>query len=180
MKFTANEVVEIDETKLAIIFKNGGRVVIDSEDYDLVKDYRWREYRGKTNITSYAVCTTSAKVPGVRTSVLMHKLILRTDCLIDHKDQNGLNNCKDNLRVATPAQNSSNKNKLLRNSSGYIGVWRDKVRKKWVAEISSENKKKFLGYFDSSMEAALARDRAALELHKEFAVLNFPIGGKNV
>jgi len=58
------------------------------------------------------------------------------DC-IDHINRNPFNNTKNNLRIATPKQNSQNKTPLKK----YIGVYPSKNGKKWVAKICVDGKK---------------------------------------
>jgi hypothetical protein len=70
-----------------------------------------------------------------------------------------------------------NKGKNKRNTSGFRGVHRSKkknLKKVWIATIQSAGKKHNLGLYSSPEEAALAWDHAAIRLHGEFAVLNFP------
>ena len=85
---------------------------------------------------------------------------------IDHIDRNPSNNKLDNLRLATRSQNCINK--IACSSSGYKGVYKHHTYDRWVARI----KGKSLGYFLTKEEAALAFDKAAKELYKEFAFLN--------
>lgn len=92
----------------------------------------------------------------------------------DHINHNGLDNRKANLRPATRAQNSYNRKKYANNSySKYKGVSFKKKGQKWSAQISINNKMKFLGYFHREKDAAKAYDAAARKLHGEFASLNF-------
>jgi hypothetical protein len=95
--------------------------------------------------------------------------------VIDHIDREGLNNCKYNLRSATPAQNRLNNCRGFNSpTSKYKGVFFDKKRGKYRAVLSVDGKKKHLGYFDNEIDAARAYDTAA-ELHRgKFAALNFP------
>jgi hypothetical protein len=106
----------------------------------------------------------------------MHRLILgiadpKLD--VDHRDGDGLNNCRSNLRVATRQQNGSNQRKRA-NSNTYKGVCFDKSRNRWLAGIKVNYKRINLGRFESEIEAAQMYDVAAKELHGEFARLNFP------
>ncbi len=91
--------------------------------------------------------------------------------VIDHINRNGLDNRKANLRLATIAQNAQNAGKR-KNRSGYKGVWFAKEKRKWRAAIWHNNKREYLGYFNSPHCAAKAYDKAALKYHKEFACLN--------
>jgi len=107
----------------------------------------------------------------------MHREIINPpECLVvDHKDYNGLNNTKNNLRVCTRAQNAHHsrpyRNKLY---SNYKGVTFDKRCHKWYAGIVHSSKKIYLGSFDDKLEAAVAYDRKAEQLFGEFVYLNFP------
>ncbi len=103
----------------------------------------------------------------------MHRLILNLDKeLCDHKDGNGLNNQRNNIRAATKSQN--NMNKIGRGSSSYLGVYihkKDAV-KKWRAQIKVNDKKIHIGVFEREEDAALAYNKMAIKYHKEFANLN--------
>lgn len=95
--------------------------------------------------------------------------------ITDHRDRNGLNCTRANLRIATYAQNSSNIPISRRNVSGYKGVAPDRQHPAlWRAEICAKNKLYRLGSFATAEEAARVYDAAARRLHGEFAYLNFP------
>ena len=93
---------------------------------------------------------------------------------IDHRNCNGMDNTRENLRPATRGQNTCNKPKRKNTTSRYIGVHWAKRDKRWVAQIKYSGGKKWLGNFDSEEAAARAFDEAARRYHKEFARLNFP------
>jgi hypothetical protein len=93
---------------------------------------------------------------------------------VDHKNGDGLNNTRNNLRIVTIAENNYNKRKSLNvRSSKYKGVSIDKRTNKWRAIIYHKYIKIHLGFFDNEEEAARAYDEAAKELYGEYAVLNF-------
>ena len=77
------------------------------------------------------------------------------------------------MRIATRAENSRNIGKRRNNTSGYKGVIFDKSRGRWAAQITVNYVMKNLGRYTDPIEAALAYDRAARELHGQFARTNF-------
>ena len=90
------------------------------------------------------------------------------DNLIDHIDRNPSNNSIDNLRECLPSENLRNVGILKRNSSGYKGVYWDKSRGLWLAQISVDNKRKTLGRYTTAKEASDAYEAYAKLHHGEF------------
>lgn len=88
---------------------------------------------------------------------------------VDHVDLNGLNNARSNLRLANMSQNKQNCGLQSNNTSGYKGVFWNKRRDKWEAQIHVSGKKLFLGRFDDKAEANAAYCDAANRLFGEFA-----------
>lgn len=89
----------------------------------------------------------------------------------DHIDGNGLNNTRENLRLASKVQNMTNAKKRVDNKTGHKGVYWHKSRNKYYAYITHNKKRHGLGYYDSIDDAIQARKLAEKELHKEFARL---------
>lgn len=95
---------------------------------------------------------------------------------INHKNHVRDDDRIENLELVTPTQNNIYQRKSKKNTSGYKGVYFDKKRKKYRAVTSIKNKPKHLGCFTCPIEAALAYDKAAREIHGKYAILNFPDG----
>lgn len=105
----------------------------------------------------------------------MHRVIANTPAGVftDHVDGDTLNNQCSNLRDATNAQNLQNRGKQQNNTSGYKGVSWHKGHGAFGATIGDDNNLRHLGYFATAEDAARAYDKAARELHGEFAITNF-------
>jgi hypothetical protein len=107
--------------------------------------------------------------------MMMHRFIMdaSADAEVDHIDGDGLNNQRYNLRVCSRAENAKNRHTST-GRSRFKGVWRD--RSSWRATIWSDGKRSHLGSFVSERKAARAYDKAARELHGEFACTNEDLG----
>ena len=139
-------------------------ILVDSIDVDLVSKYRWS--LDSRNFSTYAMTTYNKK------PIHLHRMLPTGYKITDHINSNGLDNRRKNLRPCSHAENCRNKSKLSKNTSGYIGVYKYKDR--WTAQLTHNNKTMHLGIFKSKIEAAKARDKAAILYHGEFAKLNFP------
>ena len=102
---------------------------------------------------------------------LYHKLDIGS-LLVDHIDQNRLNNNPCNLRLATHQQQQCNKTAKKNSTSNYKGVSWHKPLSKWRASICVNKKRMHIGYYLTEKEAALAYNKKAEELHGPFAFLN--------
>jgi len=155
---------------------------VSAQDYSYLVQFPWSRQtvtRKDGSATYYA--RSKVKLWNKWVEVSMHRIILGLQCSItgrslsplqaDHKDGDGLNNTRSNLRAATHSQNGANKRKQP-GSSRYKGVsWRTQ-NQKWRAYIRASGKQKHLGFFSTELEAACAYDRSAKEQHGQFALLN--------
>ena len=145
---------------------NGGAAIVDDEDYEELSKWNWRRDK-----KGYASRTTTKN--RIAYAFLMHRVVAKTPSGMqtDHINGNKLDNRRSNLRVCTNQQNMRNRPPYF-GTSKYKGVrWREK-RRKWVAQITVNEKTIHLGHFDDEIEAAKAYDQAALKYHGDFAWLN--------
>lgn len=148
--------------------------LVDDEDFYRLNMFEW--YAIKNKYTWYAGCSLYDKNGRWIKNIFMHRVILDvhdSETHVDHRDGNGLNNTRDNIRVCTSSQNQCNRKKPKNNKSGYKGVFWRKETKKWRARIVVNYKRIHLGYFDDIIDAARAYDMAAIKYHGSFAKLNF-------
>ena len=141
-----------------------GETIVDEEDYYKLKQYYWH-----LNDGGYVLAHINKK------HLRMHRYLLNYDGkdVVDHINNNKLDNRKCNLRIITKKQNSMNSSSSKNSTSKYIGVTWDKERNKWIAQISIDCKNINLGRFDNEIDAAKARDIATLKYLGEFGKLNF-------
>lgn len=142
---------------------------VDDIDFEYLSQWKWHAFKHRH--TFYAA--RNGGVFPFRKKIFMHRVIMDTpdEMETDHKDGNGLNNTRKNLRVCTHTQNMRNTQNRSENKSGFVGVhWH---QGKWQALIDVDGKSIYLGRFSDPKEAAHAYDIAAKEYHGEFARTNF-------
>lgn len=152
--------------------------LVDDEDYEYLNQFNWFAQRNSSTNEYYAA-RKSKRVGGKQYMILMHKVIMGDPkdlegrrIAIDHKNRNTLDNRRENLRVATASQNRTNSKVRSDNTSGYIGVYKDKRSGKWVARATIHGEHYSLGYHHCKHKAAQAYNEAVLKYHGDFASLN--------
>ena len=138
----------------------GYEAIIDAADVPLVEGHNWHAKPGGN--------TVYAKGKFCNCTLLLHRLIMEAPFgfSVDHKDGDGLNNKRCNMRIVTHSQNMHNMRINKNNTSGLKGV--DLVSGKWRARIKLNRKTMNLGLFASPEEAHAAYCTASRKLHGEF------------
>lgn len=164
------------EHVIPIHLTNGDWALVDEDDYPLVMNKTWRKKVGYR--TSYAYWPTTIHDDRGRRTILtyMHRLIAKPadGMVVDHINNNGLDNRRCNLRVVPRGFNNQRTPYLASNVSGYRGARFDKARGLWRAEIRINERCRLLGRFRTAEEAARVYDQAAKEFYGPHAFLNFP------
>lgn len=156
------EIAYVDLTK-------GFTAIIDANDAELVSGRSWFALVSPNSKAVYAV--TNVRSPSGTKCIYMHRLISPPPegMTVDHKNGDGLDNRKKNLRHADQKQNHRNVSIRSDNASGQKGVYWNKRRKKWHARIKIDGRYICLGMFDDISLAGQAYKTAAKLLHGDFA-----------
>jgi hypothetical protein len=143
--------------------------IVDKRDAQSIDQHNWYAQHSRGSFYAYR----RDKSEG-RKLIAMNREILKapSGSFFDHINRDTLDNRRSNLRICTSPENLRNSGPNARNKSGFKGVYWDREKKKWSAQICVMNKKIHLGRFDEKLEAAIAYNVAAKILHGEFSWLN--------
>lgn len=145
--------------------------LVDDEDYEHLIRFKWHAVEKKN-------CFYAARKDRQGRTIYMHTVIMETPSglEVDHRNGEGLDNQRSNLRIGTHQQNLHNTRPGTKNTSGFKGVSWCAYTGRWRVQIRIDNRYRHLGRFDDPILAARAYDEAALELCGEFACTNTSLG----
>lgn len=154
----------------------GKVALVDDADYEWAAQFKWQATVCRREPGDIWYATRGVWKNRRVVTLRLHREIAKRAGLpasprYDHRDGNGLNNQRANIRPCTSSQNMANSNKQPNTQSRFKGVYLESGR--WRSVIGLGGKRVSLGYFDDQKSAALAYDSAARENFGEFARLNF-------
>lgn len=163
LRFRKRENVIVDMGTHSEIVIGQSRILIDSQDVDLINKYTWGV------VTNGYVYTQRRVGGGRKIRISLHRFLIGTPegMDTDHINNNRLDNRRSNLRICTTSQNLMNRGKL-NGSNPYKGVDKTKNGKRFSARIQGKR----IGTFQTAEEAAMAYNNRAKELFRDFAKLN--------
>lgn len=166
---------QVDGMK-TIPLSKGKVALVDDQDFEWLSQWPWAALKSKRRWVTpvwYATRHSTWKGP---TKYMHREIAIRAGMpnarYYDHKDGNGLNNQRSNIRPCSQTQNNGNQSKRPGCTSRFKGVswfWRTR---KWVVRLKHKGKVYCLGYYHDEQEAAKVYDSAARVHFGEFAKLN--------
>lgn len=160
--------LRVEADHAVITLTRGFKTIIDLQDVEKVQSKGWSLLVAGGKHYAYA------RVGGRSTP--LHRFIMDapTGFHVDHRDGDGLNNRRSNLRICTPQENARNARGMEYGESFFKGVVRVPGHvAPWRAYIKLDGKLLNLGYWNEEQAAARAYDAAARFYFGEFAKTNF-------
>lgn len=156
-----------------VVLTQGKVAMVDAADLPIIEPYSWCAAQVRPDHW-YPVGSRQGS------SIRMHRLLLGVvdNRWVDHRDGDGLNNRRSNLRISDRTGNNRNR-RAMGTTSQYIGVTRKKGRTptenpKWEVHIYLNGVGTYVGSYVEELDAARAYDAVAFTRDPEFARLNFP------
>jgi AP2 domain. len=148
----------------------GRYAIIDTEDSVAVAQHNWHCRINKNKFYAGYVKRQGERMKYTQ----LHRFLwtlwkMPPSAILDHRNGDGLDCRRANVRAATSSQNCFNACRQARNTTGYRGVWWNRSRNRYQAVIHANGVGQFLGNFATKEEAALAYAAAARKLHGEYA-----------
>lgn len=155
---------------MAIILIKGISVLVDDCDVVRVLGRSWQITGSKERI--YFQNRYWDKNEKKYHTMQLHRFILGNalpvGMVVDHIDNNTLNNQKSNLRICSPTENAWNAGKSISNTSGFKGVTFHAQTNKWRAVIRVHGKLISLGLHETKEKAYAAYCKASEKYHGEY------------
>lgn len=154
---------------------NGLFTKVSNEDYETLKNKKWYirsndGYVCRNETLKGQIVKAENYRKTKQRSILLHRFIMGMDggnvrYVVDHINGDKLDNRRENLRIVTVAQNLWNVHSNKSNKTGSRGVSKTKGGK-FKAVITANNKRVYLGTFETVQEADLAYKKAKETYHR--------------
>lgn len=130
---------------------------IDKDDFTKADSIRGNWCARKCGgVKSYLQYYVVGQIEPFRTEMLHRFLFDYPDEEIDHKNHNGLDNRRSNLRLTNRVQNGFNRcGAMINSKSGIRGVFWHKRDKLWIVKVTIKGKSHRVGGYKSKEEAEL-------------------------
>ena len=148
----------------------GKFALVDPHDFFEVSQYKWTLKETRFNKYAYR----QYKQEGKMVQILLHRFISKcpTGLAVDHKNGNGLDNRRVNLRVCTQSENLANTSRHSDRKYDLpkgVGYKADRKTNPYYSQITKGGKRYNLGYFSTVDAAYAAYKQKSIELFGEFS-----------
>lgn len=159
--------IRVEGNVAYVLLTQGYEAIVDASSVPIVKGFNWTANVKQNTVYAYRKVSIAKKAVTVR----LHRVIICAPdgTQVDHINGNGLDNRRQNLRLATAVDNMRNQGRRADNKSGFKGVDWVKRKRKWRATIRFGGRKKLLGLFETPQSAHEAYAEAAQRLFGAFA-----------
>jgi hypothetical protein len=163
-----------------IALSRGFSTKVSPEDLPKLSAYKWTARYNPITRSWYA--SAAAYIDGKKTTLQMGRVILGLEPgdprQADHENHDTLDNTRQNLRVASPAENCRNRRRRADNTSTFKGVSWCRRLAKWRVQLWVNKTNITIGCFNDPVAAAQAYDAAARHHFGEYAHCNFPTSSR--
>lgn len=149
-----------DPSYRLIALTQGKTAIVDTADFQWLSAYSWSAWKNNSG-NWYAAARVDGRV------ILMHQLLTGYH-ETDHRNRDGLDNRRRNLRNCTRGQNNANSRKHKNTSSSFKGVSFRRDRGTWSARLKFNDVTYYLGTYPTEEAAARAYREKAAEIFGEF------------
>jgi predicted nucleic acid-binding Zn ribbon protein len=165
-------VYQTDTDTYLVILTKGYNATVDACDIDITVRFNWSALVTRQSV--YAARRLSEG--GKQTTIMLHREVLERKIgrqlvdgeFCDHINGDGLDNRRDNLRVASAADNVRNRRMHVKPKSGIKGVYQSGVSS-WSAAIRVNKKPIYIGTYPTPEQAQAAYIAAAEKHFGQFA-----------
>lgn len=148
---------------------SGEYVRVDDRDYEKLKNYKWHLFKSKKWL--YAIRIEHKN--GKQKTIYMHREIMgitSSKIYVDHKDHDGLNNKKSNLRISDNRFNQYNVGKKSTSKQKYKNI-RELGNDRWQIRIRTPKGNRVEKNVKGEEQAVKMYNKLAIKYHGEFAYL---------
>lgn len=156
------------ENGIAYVELTQGQVTrVDADALDTLYGYLFHAAFIYNAFYAATICPTEKR------RLYLHRIVTNAPrgLEVDHINGDRLDNRRENLRLVPHRLNQKNIGLNRKNTSGVKGVYWERTRNKWHAQISVENRIIFLGRFDTLEEGKAAYAAASKKYHGEYGRL---------
>ncbi len=155
-----------------ISLSQGKNAIVDDEDFDYLNQWKWY---AREDYQAFYASRNLRMGNGKRKTISIHNILMgkKRGKVIDHINNNGLDNRKENLRFCTNRENTWNQRKKYGQSSRFKGVSWSSLKKLWIVQITLNGKVIKLAECKNERKAGKIYDTYATKMFGKFALINY-------